>query len=324
MSKIKRSLRLLLITVLVFSLVACGNTSNNTNENANGKKAEESKVTQNEGVKTTYPLTIVDSFNREVTIEKEPEKVISIAPNITEMVFALGASEKLIGRTDYCNYPEESSNIESIGGLQDPNVEKIVELNPDIVIASAHFKKEVLEKLEALGVKVVVFYGEESFDGVYESITKVGNILNKNSDADTVVSNMKEKVEFVTGKVKDEEKPSVYYVVGYGEGGDYTAGKGTFIGELIQMAGGINSASDVEGWTYSLEKLVENDPNILICSNKWDSKVGIEAANGYKDLTAVKEGRLMEINDDLIVIQGLRLAEGLQAMAKLIHPDLFN
>lgn len=324
MSKIKRSLGLLLIAVLAFSLVACGNTSSNTNENTNGKKVEEGTVTQKEEVKTTYPLTIVDSFEREVTIEKEPEKVISVGPNITEMVFALGASDKLIGRTDYCTFPEEVSNIESIGGLQEPNVEKIVELNPDVVIASAHFKKEVLEKLEALGIKVVVLYGEESFEGVYESISKVGKLLNKNSEADTVVSKMKEKVEFVTGKVKDAEKPSVYYVVAYGEGGDFTAGKGTFIGELIEMSGATNAAGDVEGWSYSLEKLVENDPDILICANKWDSKAGIEATNGYKDLTAVKEEKLLEINDDLIGLQGPRLADGLEAMAKLIHPDLFD
>ncbi|GAA0178835.1 ABC transporter substrate-binding protein [Clostridium sediminicola] len=324
MSKIKRGLGLVLITIFMFSFVACGKTISDINKNTKEKKVEENKEIKKEEIKTLYPLTIIDSLKREVKIEEEPQKIISIAPNITEIVFALGASEKLIGRTDYCTYPQEVSKIESIGGMQDPNVEKIVELKPDVVIASTHFKKEILEKLELLGVKVVVLYGEESFDGAYESILKVANILNKNSQADKVVKDMKEKVEFVINTVNDVEKPSVYYVIGYGEGGDYTAGKGTFIGGIIEMAGANNAAYDVDGWSYSLEKLVENDPDILICSNKWDSKTGIQAANGYKDLTAVKEGKLMEIDSDLIQLQGPRLADGLEAMAKLIHPDLFD
>ena len=125
-------------------------------------------------------------------------------------------------------------------------------------------------------------------------------------------------------KVKDQEKPSVYYVVGFGEYGDYTAGGDTFIGKMIEMAGGKNVAKEAEGWAYSLEKLVEQNPDILICSKHFDSKAGIELANGYKELSAVKEGRLYEIDNDLLDRPGTRLADGLEELARLIHPNVFK
>lgn len=271
-----------------------------------------------------YPMTIVDSYEREVVLEEEPKTVVSVAPNITETIYAIGAEDKLIGRTDYCDYPEEVSDIESVGSLMDPNIEKILELNPDLVIASTHFQKEVLEKLEESDIKVVVLYGEESFEGVYDTIEKLGKVLNRESKAADVIGEMKAKVEDVKSKVEGLEKPSVYYVVGYGESGDFTATKETFIAQMIEMAGGKNAADDAEGWKYSLEKVVEKDPEILICSKYFDSKTGIEAANGYKDLSAVKEGRLYEIDNNKLDRQGARLADGLEELAKAIHPEAFN
>lgn len=301
---------LLLITALIFT--AC------TQSNSDG----ESKNIEEKDSK--YPLTIVDSYDREVTIDKEPIKVISVAPNITETIFALGQGEKLVGRTDYCEYPEDAKQIESIGSLESPNIEKILSLNPDLVIASTHFKKDVLQKLEELGLKVMVLYGEESFQGVYQVIEKLGTVLNAKEEADKVIANMKQKVTNVITTVKDAEKPEVYYVVGFGESGDYTAGRGTFIGEMIKMAGGKNAADDVKGWKYSLERLVEKDPDILICSKGYSPKEKVILANGYKDLTAVKNGKIFDIDNDLLEIQGPRLADGLERLAKIIHPELFR
>ena len=116
----------------------------------------------------------------------------------------------------------------------------------------------------------------------------------------------------------------MYYVVGFGKSGDFTAGKDTFIGNMIEIAGGKNAADDAIGWKYSVEKLVEKDPDVLICSKFFDTKKGIEATTGYKDLKAVKNGNLLEVDDNTITRQGPRLAEGLEAMAKLIHPELFK
>lgn len=302
---------LLLSLIMVFTLVGCSNAKK-PGENANTKG------------NTTYPLTIKDSYDREVVIEKEPTKIISVAPNITETIFALGKGNELVGRSEYCDYPEAVSSIATIGTLTEPNIEKIVELEPDIVIVSTHFPKESIEKLEKLNIKVAALYGDESFESVYDTIGKVGQILNVQNKADEIIAGMKAKVQNVVDKVKNADKPSVYYVVGFGEYGDFTAGKGTFISQLIAMAGGNNVADDVEGWKYSLEKIVEHNPDIMICPVYFDSKKGIEAANGYKDLDSVKNGKLFEIDNNMLDRQGPRLADGLEALAKIIHPELFK
>jgi len=287
-----------------------------------GKKADTEK--NNSSAKSTYPLKIKDSYNREVTIDKEPQRVISLAPNITEVVGAVGKLDKLVGRTDYCDYPAEVKSVQSVGTLKTPSIEKIVELKPDVVIASTHFSKEVLSKLEALNIKVVVLYGEENFDGVYSTISKVGSLLNANEAANKVVTGMKAKVASVKAKVKNAKKPTVYYVVGFGKYGDFTSGKDTFISQIIDMAGGKNAADDVTGWKYSVEKLVEKNPDMLICSKAMNAKDGIKATPGYKDLNAVKADKLYEIDNNLLDRQGPRLADGLEAMAKIIHPEAFK
>lgn len=312
----KKIISLIIMVMLVISFSACSPV--------NEKQEEQPQEPQQATNETTYPLTITDSHNREVNIEREPTKIVSVAPNITETIFALEESEKLIGRTDFCDYPEKVKNIESIGSLTEPNIEKIADLKPDLIIASTHFNEDVLKKLEELGLKVIVLYGEESFDGVYNVIGKIGKILNAKSKADKIISDMKVKVTNVQEKVKDVARPSVYYVVGFGEYGDFTAGKDTFINQMIEIAGGKNAADDVEGWKYSLERLIEKDPDILICSMSGNEKKQIMSANGYKDLTAVKEGKLFEIDKNLLERQGPRLADGIEALAKIIHPELFK
>jgi iron complex transport system substrate-binding protein len=287
-------------------------------------KATAEKTSSADSKSSAYPLTIMDSYNREVTIDKEPQRVISLAPNITEVIGVLNKLDKLVARTNYCDYPVEVKNIKSIGTLKDPSIETIVELKPDIVIASTHFSKEVLSKLESLNIKVVVLYGEETFDGVYSTISKVGSILNGETAANKVISDMKIKVEAVKSKVNGKDKPKVHYVVGYGKYGDFTSGKDTFINQIIEMSGAVNSAGDITGWKYSVEKLVEKNPDILICSKYDNSKEGIKATPGYKELSAVKTNKLFEIDNNLLDRQGPRIADGLEQMAKLIHPDAFK
>lgn len=312
MSNIKKFLLFLLVFIITLSFIGC---SNNT---------ETSNVKTQSIQTTSYPITIKDSYGRKITVDKEPKRIISIAPNITEIIFALGKEKSLVGRTDYCDYPAAAKNITSIGTLQQPNIEKIAELKPNLVIASTHFSEESLKKLEELNIKVAVLYGSENFNGAYETISKVGQLTNANSKSEQIISNMKKKVLEVTNKVKNKNKPTVYDVVSFGKYGDYTVGKDTFISQMIEMAGGKNAANDVVGWKYSVEKLVENDPNILICSKYYNSKEGIKSTNGYKDLTAVKNNKLFEIDDNLINRQGPRLADGLETLAKIIHPEAFK
>ncbi len=272
----------------------------------------------------SYPFTIVDSYGREVTLEKQPQKVISLGPNVTEAIFAIGKGYTLVGRTDYCDYTERATSIETVGSLSEPVIEKIIDLEPDLVVGSTHVKMEVIEQLTKAGINVVALYVDSSFQGAYELILKLGKMLNSERAASRCVAGMIMKVSDVTAKVRNLEKPSVYYVVGFGDWGDYTAGNGTFISEMIAMAGGNNVANDMDGWKYNLEKLVEHDPDIVVCSQYWGAADGIRAANGYKDLTAVKDGKLFPIDNNMIDRQGPRLADGLEAFARIFHPEAFE
>ena len=279
--------------------------------------------TKTQEIKKDEAIKIVDSYNREVLLDKIPERVVSISPGATETIYALNSQDTLVGRSDYCDYPEEATQIESVGQITEPNIEKIAELNPDLVIASAHFSKELVDKIEALGIKVAVLYGEDSFDGAYKNIQDIAVVLGKQEEGTKIVDEMKKKVEEVENKVKDLKKPSVYYVVGFGKT-DFTAGGNTFIGQIIDRAGGENIAKDIDGWNYSKEVLMEKNPDIVVLSDKYDSKSGFITGEGYKDLKSVKEGKVYEIDDNMLSRQGPRQAEGLEALAKIIHPEAFK
>lgn len=317
----KKKISLLFLTfILSFSLIACSTTANVENEVKKDKQVvEEFKPEQ-----TAYPLKIKDSYDREITLESEPGTIVSVGPNITETIYAINRGAKLIARTDFDDYPQQVDRIESIGSLTEPNIEKIVEMKPDLVIGSTHVKKEVVEKLEEAGIKVAIFYEKEDFGGTYEVIKNVGVTINAQQEAKDVITNMQKKVEEVTAKVKDQKEKSTYYVVGFGEGGEFTAGGDTFIGQIIQMAGGKNAADDAKGWSYSLEKLVEKNPEIIVVTAREGEKEKFMKANGYKDLTAVKEDKVYTIDENLLTRQGPRLAEGLEELAKIIHPDAFK
>ncbi|AYD39952.1 ABC transporter substrate-binding protein [Clostridium fermenticellae] len=315
----KKKWNLILVFLIMFSLIFTGCSSSNSN-NQSSNNTKKNEVVKN----TTYPLEVSDSLKKQIVIKNEPKRVISLSPNITEIIYALNKQGTLVGRTDYCDYPKAALKIQSLGSITDPNVEKIVELKPDLIITSSLTKPDTLKKLQQLKLNVLVLSNTESFENTYDLIKTIGNVLNENQKAYTVVSNMKQKIQNVESKIKGKSKPSVYYIISYGKNGDFTAGKDTFIGKMINMAGGKNAADDVMGWNYSLEKLIEKNPDIMICSNKFNSKAGIKSANGYKDLKAVKDNKLFEINDDLIDRQGPRLADGFEALAKIIHPEAFK
>jgi iron complex transport system substrate-binding protein len=271
---------------------------------------------------TEYPVEITDSYGDVITLEAEPERVVSVAPNLTELMYKLGASDKLVGRSDYCDYPEEVSEIESVGSLRTPDIEKIISLEPDVVIVSTHFDEENTKKLEEVGIPVITLYEEHDVEGVYDMITILGTAINRNSEAAQCVSEMKNTIKEVVNAVEEVERPSVYYVVGYGEYGDYTAGGDTFVGGLIELAGGDNIAKDVSGWSITLEEIVEADPSIIVISE--DMKEGFMSDSNYENLTAVKEGCVYTIDTNLLDRQGYRNAQGVKALAEIFHPEVFE
>ena len=277
---------------------------------------------------TEAPLqrVITDSSGAEVVFAEAPSRVVSVAPSLTETVFALGKGDLLVGRSDFCDYPAATADILSIGSIRTPSIETIVSLEPDVVLASTHFQEDTAQTLADLGIPVVYLYNPNSFEGVYNAIETVGSLLDAEAEAADHIAEMQAEVESVLATVSgvaDEARPSVYYVVGFGQYGDFTAGGDTFIGEMLDMVRADNIASDSEGWAYSFELVVEADPDLVIASQYWGAREGLESTDGYKDLPAIAEGRLFTFDNNTVDRQGPRLATGLRNLAELVHPDLF-
>ena len=270
---------------------------------------------------TVYPLTLEDSNGGVLTINEEPMKIISCAPNLTEMLYELGAGDKLVARSDYCDYPEQVTALESVGNITTPDIEKIISLEPDLVLASTHFDEENAKKLNDAGIVVLTLWDGNSFDAVYKMIENLGMAINKNSEAAEAVKEMKNNIANVEAKVENLDKPSVYYVIGYGEYGDYTATGETFISTMIEKAGGDNIVKHVTGWSVTFEEILEHDPTIIIISSN-DKDAFMEADN-YKELTAVKEGRVYAIDSNMLDRQGTRNDDAVEALAEIFHPEAF-
>ena len=302
--KISKIFKMLILTLAIVLLSGCSGKAANGND-------------------SKYPMTIKDNSGASIVIEKEPQKIVSLSPVTTEIIAAVDGLDKLVGRTTYCDYPAEVKDIAKIGDMITVNVEKIIELSPDLVIGSAFLDQGVRDQLENAGIKVVTIYTEDSLEGTYKDIRTIGGILNKSGEADEVVAGMKSKVESIQEKVsKAKTTPSVYIVVGFGAGGEFTATGDTFINEMIEMAGGKNIAFDGTQWSFSLEKIVERNPEIVIYSSVLD-KNELVKTNGYKDLDSVKKDNVFSIEANLIERTGPRLADGLEELVKLIHPELY-
>ncbi len=264
-------------------------------------------------------IKITDTFQREVTIEENPQRIVSASPSITEILFALKQEKKLVGRTDYCTYPPEVKTIPSIGTITNPNLESLASFRPDLVIASTHFKKEVAEKIDLMRIPIVVLKNQETFEGAYDVIRQTAEIVDAEEAGDSIIQKMQQDVSDVVSRVKTiTERPSVYYVIGFGKSGEFTAGGNTFIGKMINMAGGTNIAEEITGWSYSLEKLIQMNPEIILI-RKGKKKLFMSSPS-YQSLKAVKNNQVYEVDNRLFDLAGPRLSEGLKTLFNILHP----
>jgi len=275
-----------------------------------GRSAPEAAVTGE------YPRTITDGAGKTVTLEAPARRIVSLGPNITETVFALGRGELLAGRTDWCDYPPEAAALPSVGTLQDPSIETILAREPDLVIGSTHAPMEVMARLDQAGIPTAALFGEESFQGVFQVISWVAELTDAREEGRSLSADIRSRLDAVEARVASlDSRPRVYFVVGFGEGGDWTAGGDTFIHSMITLAGGENIAASLSGWSYSLEKLVEEDPDMILLNR--GLKAPFCAAPVYSELRAVREGRVYEVDENLIVRQGPRLIQGVELMNRL-------
>jgi len=268
------------------------------------------------GAGASFPVILEDSRGQAVTVTAQPQRVISLGPNMTEIIYALGRGDSLAGRTDWCDHPAEAAAVPSVGSLQEPSVESILTLRPDLVLASTHAPLELMKLMEEAGVATAGFIGHETYEGVYDVILKTGRVLGAQAEAEALVASMKDRAARVAdGASRMATRPRVYFVVGFAEGGDWTATGDTFIHQMITLAGGDNIAADASGWSYSLERLIQEDPDMILMNR--GMKDAFISTPLYRDLRAVKEGNVFEVDENIIVRQGPRLIDGLELLHAL-------
>lgn len=286
-----------------------------------GYNANTRAITLTKNAELSFPLSITDS-GETYTFTKTAKKIVSLAPSITEILFTIGAGDLVVGRTKYCTYPAETAKVPSVGTLYEPNVETILDLEPDTVIAATHMNEEVLAMLEKAKISTLTQASPAKISEIYTLIAQLGKLTGKNFEARAVISSMKSKEERITSIVKSipaSQRKTVYYVVGTGKS-EYSAGRQTFIHEILTDAGCINVAADVDKWNYSLEKLIEHDPQIIIGADySYDTMKG---SSNYSSLSALKNGSFVTVNTDIFSIPGPRVMDySMKTIIQKIYPN---
>ncbi|HOT23648.1 MAG TPA: ABC transporter substrate-binding protein [Thermoleophilia bacterium] len=269
------------------------------------------------------PITVTDDAGQQVSLEQPAERIVSLAPANTEIAYAIGAGDKMVAGTSYDDYPEDAKALPKIGDFANPSVEKIASFDPDLVLAAGGVQDGLRTKLEDLGIKVYVI-DPTTYGGVMTTISRVGKLAGTSAEAEKVVQEMAKARDDVQARVGSLAKVDTFLEI-YSEP-LMTAGSGTFIDDMINLAGGTNiGATAGDGYpNFSAEVLLEKDPAVYIADSGSMSEPGaIAERDGYAGLTAVKEGRVYVINDNLIARCGPRLAKGLARLARMIHPEAY-
>ena len=243
--------------------------------------------------------TVTDDYGRTVAVPTQPQRVVSLSPAVTEIMYALGAQDILVGRTDFCEYPPEAQEIPSIGGISNLNIESILSLQPDLVISGSMVGKKVTDQMDAMGTPMVCVIEKPHFDALYDNITAIGHLVGKEREADSLNALLRDRASQLN--TEHSTLNTCYYVVGFGPSGNFTAGGNTFINDIIRMAGGRNIAEDIEGWSYSLEALMQEDPDYIIVRRE-DSAAFCDM-KPYNTLTAVKSGHVIGIVSGTLDLQ---------------------
>jgi iron complex transport system substrate-binding protein len=273
---------------------------------------------------TAFPQVITDDAGRKVTIERSPTRIVSIAPSNTEMLFALGLDERIVGVDSYSNYPPEAAQKPQVGSYLEPDLERIVAAEPDLILATEAHVGTVLPELDALGLPTVVIEPAD-LDEVFSSMLLVGTITDMSPRAQHVVCELQARVDAVTQAVAGAPRPRVFFELSPDL---YTAGPGSYINDLLSRAGGDNVAAGAgELWPQlSAEAVVSADPEVILLA---DHEAGITAEQvatrpGWQQVSAVQQGRIVSLDADLVARPGPRVVDGLEAIAAALHPELLS
>jgi len=282
------------------------------------------------------PSQITDDLGRIIDIDGAPEKIVSLAPSNTEILFALGLGDSVVGVSDFCNYPQEvntrsaladgnAGKIARVGNAFAVNIEAIAALEPDMVMVFGYNLPTYVEQLETLGLTVIVL-GPESIEDILANIELVGSITGLGQEAKELTDQLKADLAIITAETALVSRPTVFCETGYG-GGIWTTGSGSFVSNLIMLAGGTDIGVGVSknNPNISLEYLVAADSEMIILADApWVTASDVKARGGaWNDLSAVQNDKIYDIDADVISRNGPRVVEGIMALLEIIHPDIY-
>jgi iron complex transport system substrate-binding protein len=301
-------------------LAACGEEdATSSNEQAkNTNEATNQAITQ-------FPITLTDAIGKEVTVEKAPERIVSLIPSNTEILFGLGLNDEIVGVNDNDNYPPEAAEKEKVGGIE-YNLEQIIALQPDLVFAHEssmfNFGEEAIAQLEAIGIPVFVVKDAKTFKETYTTIEQMGQLTGKTTEAKDMIASIQQGILDMEAKVVDLDEKSVFIVVGT-EPDLYAAGQETFIDEMLDVLNVENVVPEL-GWPqYSAEQFVKSNADVILVTYENDIQ-SILTNSAYSEMDAVKSGNVKLIDGDTTSRQGPRIVEGIESIAEAIYPEVFN
>lgn len=306
------------LSVLLFSflLVGCSAEETTTVEKQDEAVVEELKN-----------YTVTDDVGNDITFEGVPETIVSLQPSNTEILFALGVGDKIVGATDYDTYPAEALEIERVSDSVAFNAERITELNPDVVIAYTIGQEEALQLLEEAGLKVFVIESAASFEDVYGDIEQLATVMGIEEKGKEVISSIQDTIQEVQEKVETATSAKkVYYEISPSPD-IYTTGSKTFQQEILAAASVENVFSDQEGWiSVSEEDVIAKNPEIILTTANYleDAPGEIKSRAGWDQIQAVQNDTVFLVDGDVISRPGPRIGEAVELVAKTVYPDLFK
>ena len=270
----------------------------------------------------SFPLTIIDDVGMSAVIKQEPKRIISLAPSNTEILFELGLGGRVVGVSSYCDFPAAAKKKEKVGDFMAPNLEKILLLKPDLVVAGGGVQKDLAIKLSAMNIPTLTLY-PKNINEMLMDVVIIGKATEKETEALFYIEKLKQRMEKVKSEAaKQVKKPKIYFEIWNQP--FTTAGKGSFVDELITMAGGINIFGEVDKTfpEISSEEIIKRNPDIIITAymdKKGKMKKEVIARPGWSNISAVKEKRVFDdIDSDILLRSGPRLVDGLEALYKKI------
>lgn len=275
-------------------------------------------------VENSFASAVTDETGRRVQVRPAPQRIVSLAPGISETLYALGLEDKIVGVTTFCDWPAAARAKTKIGGFTNPSIEKIVSLRPDLILATADGnRKETARQLEKLGLPVYVT-NPTSTSGVLKSIGHIGSITSREKEAAALVEKLRQKLHSVAVRTRGKKKPRVFFQLGMEP--MITAGRGTLIHEVIERAGGVNVAgNDVANYPrYSAEGIISASPDIIVFAPMVNDKT-FEAVykfwRAFGKVPAVKNGKIYPIDANLINRASPRIFDAVEILSFMFHPE---